>query len=195
MFASRLLLAALSSITLMAAPMTAVAAGASIGTLGVGGSGCPAGTVSAVLGSNQLSLKFSRYVATAGGARSLDRKACGIAIPFRVPSGMSVAIVGVQYAGRNKLPAGSTATLRTETFFAGGTGPVVAKSFAGPSTGSYRFTSTASAPVWSACGASFNLRINSSLIVRSPGGATASSSISSQDVAAGLVYLLKFRAC
>lgn len=188
----------LAAIALLAAAMTpATAAGPSIGRLGVGGTGCPAGTVSASLtgGGSTLSLKFSQYRASAGGARTLDRKACGIAIPFTVPAGRSVAIVGVQYAGRNRLPAGATATLRTETFFAGGTGPIVAKTFSGPSTGSYRFTSVASAPVWSACGASFNLRINSSLRVTSPRGASASSSVASQDVAAGLVYLLKFRAC
>lgn len=198
MSASRLLPAALTAIAMLVASLTpATAAGPSIGRLGVGGTGCPAGTVSASLtgGGSTLSLRFSKYRAAAGGARSFDRKACGVAIPFTVPAGQSVAIVGVQYAGRNKLPAGATATLQTETFFAGGRGPVVEKTFAGPSTSSYRFTSVASAPVWSACGASLNLRVNSSLRVNSPHGASASSSVATQDVSAGLVYLLKFRAC
>lgn len=198
MSASRTISAALAAIALLVSSMSpAAAAGPSIGRLGVGGTGCPAGTVSASLsgGGSTLSLRFSQYRASAGGARTLDRKACGVAIPFTVPAGKSVAIVGVQYAGRNKLPAGATATLRTETFFAGGSGPVVSKTFTGPSTGSYRFTSTASAPIWSACGASLNLRVNSSLRVNSPRGTAASSSIAAQDVSAGLVYLLKFRAC
>ena len=116
-------------------------------------------------------------------------------MPFRVPSGQSVAIVGVQYKGFNRLPAGATATLRTETFFAGGNGPVVSRTFKGPSSGSYSFTSAASAPVWSACGASFNLRINSSLLVNTTGGRSASSSVRLQDVAAGLIYQLKYKSC
>lgn len=177
------------------ATLPAAQAAGSIGKLGVGGTGCPAGSVTAALGNNQLTLKFRRYIVSAGGARSFDRKACGLSIPFRVPAGMSVAIVGVQYAGRNRLPVGATATLRTETFFAGGTGPVVAKTFTGPTNARYRFTSAAAAPVWSACGADLNLRVNSSLKVTTSRGSSASSSVASQDVAAGLVYLLEFRAC
>jgi len=189
---------ALAVIALTLASMPpATAAGPSIGRLGVGGTGCPAGTVSAALtgGGSTLSLRFSSYRASAGGARTFDRKACGVAIPFTVPAGQSVAIVGVQYAGRNKLPAGATATLRTETFFAGGSGPVVSKTFTGPASGSYRFTSVASAPVWLACGARLNLRVNSSLRVNTSRGTAASSSVATQDVSAGLVYLLKFRSC
>ena len=180
---------------LMLAPAAPAFAAGSIGKLGVGGTGCPAGTVSAALGTNQLSLKFSKYVASAGGARSFDRKACGISVPFKVPAGQSVAIVGVQYKGLIKLPSGATATLSTETFFAGGKGPVVTRAFKGPTTGSYSFTSAASAPVWSACGGSFNLRINSSLRVNTTGGKSASSSVRLQDVAAGLIYQLKFKSC
>jgi len=175
----------------------AFAAGASLGRLAVGGTGCPAGTVAASLsgGGTTLALKFFQYRVNAGGARSFDRKACGVGIPFSVPAGQSVAIVGVQYAGRNRLPAGATATLRTETFFAGGNGPVVSKTFTGPANTSYRFTSVATAPAWSACGASLNLRVQSSLRVTASGGGAASSSVATQDVSAGLIYLLKFRAC
>lgn len=183
-----------SAIFILGALPTAQAAG-SLGKLGVGGTGCPAGSVTAALGANNLTVRFKRYVASASGARTFDRKACGLSIPFRVPAGMSVAIVGVQYAGRNSLPAGATATLRTETFFAGGSGPVVAKTFAGPTSTSYRLTSVSAAPIWSACGASLILRVNSSLRVNSTSGKPASSSVAAQDVSAGLVYLLKFRPC
>jgi hypothetical protein len=191
---SRLALGGLAALAMLSASAPAFAAG-SIGRLGVGGTGCPAGTVSAALGTNQLSLRFSKYVASAGGARDFDRKACSISVPFRVPAGQSVAIVGVQYKGFNRLPSGATATLRTETFFAGGNGPVVSRSFKGPRTGSYRYTSVAAAPVWSACGGSFNLRINSSLRVNTSGGKSASSSVRHQDVAAGLIYRLKYKSC
>ena len=175
----------------------AAAAGPSIGRLGVGGTGCPAGSASATLsgGGTVLSLKFSRYRAMAGGARSFDRKACGISIPFTAPPGKSVAIVGVQYRGRNVLPAGASGTISAEIFFAGGKGPVVSKSLRGPANGPFSFTTMGSATVWSACGASFNLRINSSIRVTTAGGRPASVSVRSQDVAAGLIYTLRYRSC
>jgi hypothetical protein len=187
------LAAALALGALLTAP--AMAAGPSIGKLGVGGTGCPAGTVSAAVGSNTLSLKYSKYIASAGGARSFDRKACGVAIPFQVPAGLSVAIVGVQYRGLNKLPSGATSVLSTELFFAGGKGPVVTRTFKGPVTGKFDLTTVSGTPIWSACGASLNLRIQSSLKVTTSGGKSASTSIRTQDVAAGLVYQLKFKSC
>ena len=187
------LISALALVGLLAAP--AVAAGPSIGKLGVGGTGCPAGTVSASLGVNTLSLKFSQYRAAAGGARSFDRKACGVSIPFSVPAGKSVAIVGVTYSGRNSLPSGASAKLSSEIFFAGGKGPVATKTFSGPASGKFSISTASVGTVWSACGASLNLRINSSLLVKTAGGKSASTSIRSQDVAAGLVYQLKFKSC
>ena len=84
MSAFRSALLGAAALALLLTPVTsATAAGPSIGRLGVGGTGCPAGTVRAALGSDQLSLQFSRYVASAGGGRGFDRKACGISIPFR----------------------------------------------------------------------------------------------------------------
>ncbi|HVY51476.1 MAG TPA: DUF4360 domain-containing protein [Devosia sp.] len=189
--------AGLSLALLLAGLAPAAAAGPSIGRLGIGGTGCPAGTAYAALGGGgaTLSVGFTQYRAVAGGARSFERKACGIAIPFTAPAGKSVAIVGVTYRGRNSLPAGAKATIAAEIFFAGGNGPKVSRSFSGPTSGKFSFSTAAAAPVWSACGASFNLRIQSSIRVETAGGRVASISIRSQDVAAGLIYQLRYRSC
>jgi hypothetical protein len=197
MSASRWLLAALSALALGLGPASeAAAAGPSIGTLGVGGTGCPAGTVSAALSANGavLSLKFSRYRAAARGARSFDRKACGISIPFTAPPGKSVAIVGVQLKGKSSLPSGATGTISAETFFAGDTGPVVTKTLKGTS-GAFNFSTVGVTPVWSDCGGSLNLRVNTSIKVQTSGGKAASVTVRSQDVAAAIVYQLVYRAC
>ena len=193
--ASLSLIASLLLTAVAAQPVAA--ADATIGRLGIGGTGCPAGTASAALSSDgsTLSIRFTQYRAAAGGASRFDRKACGIAIPFTVPARQSVAIVGVQYRGRNALPPGATASISAEIFFAGGRGPVVSKSFRGPFYGPFGFSTAASATSWSACGASLNLRVNSSIKVTSSGGQTASIGVRSQDVSAALVYELKYRDC
>jgi hypothetical protein len=172
-----------------AAPLT-------IGKIGLGGPGCPAGSATAAITADgHLSIRFRQYRVSAGGARSFDRKACGLTIPVSAPAGMSVAIVGVQYKGFNRLPPGAKSTISAEIFFAGGRGPIVSRSFTGPLNRSFTHTSAASATVWSECGADFNLRINSSLRVMTSGGRAASASIRSQDVGAALLYQLRFRRC
>lgn len=196
MFASKALFQLGAALALSAlAALPAQAAGPSIGTLGVGGTGCPAGTVRAALGNNSLSLRFSSYRATAGGARSFDRKACGVAIPLHVPAGQSVAIVGVTYTGSYALPSGASARLESELFIAGGTGPKSSRTINGPAHGRFSAATAAVATVWSACGADVNLRVQSSILVRTVKGATASASVRSQDVNAGLVYQLRFKSC
>jgi len=193
---SRLTLYIVAAVALAVAPVgPAQAAGASVGRVSVGGTGCPAGTASASLSGTVLSLKFTQYRASAGGARGFDRKACGIAIPFTAPPGKSVAIVGVQLKGRAALPAGAKGTISAETFFAGGNGPVISQTVSGPKSGAFSFTTVGSSKIWSACGASFNLRVQSSIRVETAGGRSASISVRSQDVAAGLIYQLSFRDC
>jgi hypothetical protein len=185
---------AVGLVTALVVPVSG--ASARLGEIGLGGTGCPAGTARVALGSDgTLTIRFTRYEVSAGGARSFDRKACGLTIPVSLPAGMSVAIVGVQYKGVNRLPAGAKSTLSAEIFFAGGQGPVVSRSFTGPLNRSFTYSTAAAATVWSACGAALNLRVNSSLRVTTTGGRTASASIRSQEIGAALVYQLRFRRC
>jgi hypothetical protein len=186
--------ATLAVLLMLATPATA--ASAKVGKLGLGGTGCPAGSATATITADgHLSIRFTQYRVSAGGANRFDRKACGLTIPLSLPAGMAVAIVGVQYRGTNNLPAGAKSTISAEIFFAGGTGPVVSRSFSGPLNRSFSYSTAAAGTVWSACGAALNLRINSSLRVTTSGGRTARASIRSQDVGAAFIYELKYRRC
>lgn len=170
-----------------------------LGKPAYGGPGCPAGTASAAVtgGGTQLTVKFSQYQVAAGGStgKSFDRKACGLSIPVTVPAGYSVAVVAVDFAGYTNLPSGATATFKLEEFLPGATGPVFSSDIKGPKKGKFTASSAAAATIWSACGAKVTMRTNTSLMVKTSGGKSASASIRSQDVSTAIVYRLKYRAC
>jgi hypothetical protein len=175
--------------------LPAPAQAASLGKIGYGGSGCPGGSASVSLSGNSLSLRFTQFRATAGGKDTFGRVSCNLAIPLRVPAGLSVSIASVSYRGTSSLPSGASGVLSTELFVTGGQGPIISRSFKGPSSGRFASTVSTMAPVWSACGADVNLRVNSSLRVTTSGGRSASLSVRSQEVSSALVYVLKWRSC
>ncbi|NHZ66841.1 DUF4360 domain-containing protein [Massilia genomosp. 1] len=113
----------LASTLALSAPAFANPDDISLGTPGYGGTGCPAGSVSATLSpdAKSLSLLFDQYQISVGGetGKTFDRKSCNIAIPVHVPSGMSVAVLKIDYRGFNKLPALATSQFNVEYFFAG----------------------------------------------------------------------------
>ncbi len=172
----------------------------SLGIPGYGGTGCPQGSASAVLSpdAKQLSILFDSYSMEAKGSKTVDRKTCNVAIPIHVPNGLSVSILQVDYRGYNSLPRGGSSELGVEYFFAGVKGPAMTKTFNGALDSDFYVSNklAATALTWSPCGADVNLRINTSMRVRTnPRGDQAISSIDSIDMSAGLVYLLQFRTC
>lgn len=190
--ATALALSALSSPALAAPSLK-------LGKPAYGGPGCPAGTASASVtgGGTRLTVKFSKYQVAAGGSsgKSFDRKACSLSIPVTVPSGYSVAVIAVDFAGYTNLPSGASATFKLEEFLPGGQGPVFSREIKGPKKGKFTASSQAAATIWSACGTSVTMRTNTSLIVKSSGGRAASASIRTQDVSTAIVYRLKYRSC
>lgn len=172
-----------------------------LGEPGYGGTGCPAGSASAVLSPDQktISILFDQYVVEAGGNKLLDRKNCNIAIPVKVPQGFSVAVFAIDYRGFIGLPSGASAQLNVEYFIAGnGRGLRTSKFFSGPSTSDYLKTDSLEmeSVVWSECGANTNLRANTTLRVQSNRlGQQAMATVDSADVRAGLVYHLQWRRC
>jgi len=173
----------------------------SLGTPGYGGTGCPAGSVSATLSpdNKSLSLLFDQYQIAVGGTsgKTFDRKSCNIAIPVRVPSGYSVAVLQIDYRGFNRLPASATSQFNVEYFFAGTRGPAFQRVFRGVLESDYLINNelVAESMVWSGCGEDVNLRTNSSMRVKTVGNKEAVSSIDSQDVTAGIIYQLQWRKC
>jgi len=173
----------------------------SLGQPGYGGTGCPAGSVSVTLSpdAKSLSMLFDQYQVAVGGEtrKSFDRKSCNIAIPVRVPQGMSVSVLKVDYRGFNQLPQSATSQFNVEYFFAGTRGPSYKKSFRGPLTADYLINNeiTVQAMVWSDCGVDVNLRTNSSIRVQTVANREAMASIDSEDVSAAIVYQLQWRQC
>ncbi len=173
-----------------------------LGAPGYGGTGCPSGSASVTLSpdSKSLSILFDQYIVEAGAStgRSIDRKGCNLAIPVQVPNGYSIAVFQVDYRGFAAIPAGGRGQFAVEYFFAGSRGPRQTKTFYGPSNQSYALTDelTAESLVWTPCGASTNLRVNTSMLVQSNSRRDqALATVDSADVTAGLVYHIQMRRC
>jgi hypothetical protein len=173
----------------------------SLGLPGYGGSGCPAGSVSATLSPDfkALSLLFDQYQVAAGGdsGKAFDRKSCNVAIPVHVPQGRSISILAVDYRGYNNLPAGGSSQFNVEYFFAGGRGPSFRRDFKGPLDTDYTISNelVADALVWSGCGVDVNLRTNSSMRVSTKKNVQALATVDTEDVKAAIIYHLQWREC
>jgi hypothetical protein len=172
----------------------------SLGEPGYGGNGCPSGSASVTLSpdAKSLSVLFDQYIVEAGGAKTLDRKSCNLAIPVHVPQGYSISVFQVDYRGFSALPAGGRAQFNVEYFFAGSRGPRQVKNFVGPTSQSYELTDNLSAEalVWTPCGADTNLRVNTGMLVQTnQARQQALASVDSADVTAGLVYHVQWRRC
>ena len=144
----------LAALSMLSASGLAHADDIQLGQPAYGGTGCPAGTASAVLSpdNKSLSILFDQFSAEAGGStgRSMDRKSCNVSIPVHVPQGLSVSIIKIDYRGFNELPYGASSTFNVEYFLAGSTGPVYNRTFTGPLSEDYLINNEliASAITW-----------------------------------------------
>jgi Domain of unknown function (DUF4360) len=137
------------------------------------GSGCPSGTVSTALSPDKtaLSVLFDGYKVEAGVGKTLtdSRKECSIAIPFFVPLGYQVAIVGADYRGFNDLPLGGRAQFTAEYFLAGENTLPSTTTFDGPVSTNFLLQDSVhtDAVRWSDCSTPVIFRINTDLVVHS----------------------------
>lgn len=189
-------------LSIFAAAIAAQAQSLQLGQPAYGGTGCPAGTASANVApdGSAISILFDSFVAEAGRTtgRRIDRKSCNISIPVYVPQGYSVAVFAVDYRGYNAVPRGGQTRLDAEYFWAGSRGPRISRSFYGPSNDIYTITDEllATTMVWAPCGASVNLRINSSMMAQSNSAMEQTmGTVDSADVTSALVYHLQWRRC
>jgi len=168
-----------------------------------GGNGCPAGSASVSLspGEDALSILFDQFSAEAGATtgRRVDRKACNLTVPVSVPNGYSVSVIQVDYRGFNLVPGnGAYTRLNTEYFWAGIRGPMYSNMFRGPNNQDFTLSSgvLASAVVWTPCGASVNLRVNTSIMAQSNSRMDQTMmTVDSADISSGLVYHVQWRRC
>ncbi|MDH5580881.1 MAG: DUF4360 domain-containing protein [Bdellovibrionales bacterium] len=168
-----------------------------LGVPGYGGNGCPAGSASVTLSpdAKSLSIIFDEFITETNRRKPIDRKSCNLAIPVHVPQGLSVSIIDIDYRGFVSLPSRSFARIKSEYFFAGSKGPILRKLFKGKVEKDFLLSASLamSSLVWSACGEDVNLRVNTSLFLKSKKEALAA--LDSVDMNAGLVYHLKWRRC
>jgi Domain of unknown function (DUF4360) len=188
--------ALLASVALTAASIATSMAPASAAQVQImdatyGGSGCPANSASVSVSPDgqELTILFDKFIVMGNNAAQ-SRKNCSMSIPIKVPQGFQISLYDADYRGY--VAPSTRASLRSEYFFAGNRGPVFTRNINGETNYNVRDRLATVANVWSACGDSVNMRVNSSLSARGAGMATLDSFDLSHR---GLVYHVKYRAC
>ncbi len=155
---------------------------------GYGGNGCPSGSASVNVSPDgqELSVLFDKFKAD----KATRRVSCNLTIPIQVPQGFQISLYDADYRGY--VAPRTRAKLRSEYFFAGQRGPVFERTFQGETDYNVRDSLETVANVWSACGDSVNMRVNSSMTASGAGSA----SVDSFDLAhRGMIYHVKYRNC
>lgn len=156
-----------------------------------GGSGCPANSASVSVSPDgqELTILFDKFAAL-GNDAAQSRKSCNMSIPIKVPQGYQVSLYDADYRGY--VAPNTSASLRSEYFFAGNRGPAFIRNISGETSYNVRDSLATVADVWSSCGDSVNMRVNASISARGAGMAT----VDSFDLAhRGLVYHIQYRSC
>ena len=182
--------------------LSSTAASLQLGVPAYGGTGCPAGSASVSVSPAQdaVSILFDQFTTEAGRTtgRRIDRKSCNITVPIQVPQGYSVSVMQVDYRGFNAIPVGGYSRFDAEYFWAGSQGPRLSRVFTGPINDNFSVTDQliATTLVWTPCGASVNLRINSSMMAQANSRMDETlASVDSEDISAGLIYHVQWRRC
>ena len=138
----------------------------------VAGTGCPPGSVVAIVSPDEKSVTvaFSKYTAGVGPGAGFaqNHKACTTTFPIRVPSGYTWGITTATYRGYADLHDGATVTQGATYFFQGGTsghleGPVTPDQY-----GQWTVTDQVATISYAPCNTQTNLVVTSSLTVNSP---------------------------
>ena len=135
------------------------------------GSGCPANSVAISKSDNwaEITLAFDQYVASIGPGIPItqNRKNCNLNINLHYPEGLQFAVYETDYTGFAQLESKVRATHQSDYWFAGFANQkaTLRSTWVGPFTNTYSFTDTLTheATVFSPCGASTTLNINTQL--------------------------------
>jgi len=168
------------------------------------GSGCPAGTVAGSIANDRqaFTLLFDSYIAEVGPGISIreKRKNCQLAVALDFPQGWSFSIFTVDYRGYVDLDGGIVGTQQSSYYFQGqSTTARLASNYYGPLSQNYQIRDTLgiSAVVWSPCGASRALNINTEVRLNNSNNPTGSG-IMTTDSIDGVVrqlYGFQWRRC
>ncbi|TVY78491.1 putative secreted protein [Lachnellula suecica] len=179
-----------------------------INSIAYGGTGCPQGSVGSFISADRttFTLIFDSFVASIGPGVPItqNRVNCQLNLNLQYPSGFQYSILSTTFRGYAGLDKGVTGTQSATYYFSGLCDPTgtsaysifhpaatlqaaTTSSFKGPSSGDYEisdaipFTST----VWSPCGASLPLNINSQ--VRLASTVTSATGLMTEDSVDGKV--------
>ncbi|GAB1646452.1 DUF4360 domain-containing protein [Krasilnikovia sp. MM14-A1259] len=172
----------------VAAPRIEVAA--------INGSGCPAGTATAwsTPDGDAVMVSFDQFTARAGGGVSpIDqRKNCQVGLRVDNPADWSFALEGIEAAGYADLQSQAVGMHRTTAYFAGEAAQTqVSDTRTGPLHGTWQSSDTFATPLFSPCGTTRNLNVNTELRVRSD----SPDQVSSLELSAVVMYRLTWRPC
>jgi len=143
-------------------------ANVTIRSISYAGSGCPAGSVSQNLAPDfkAFTLLFDSFIASVGPAEPISqkRKNCQINVDFSFPQGWTYALVSFDYRGFVDVERDVIGLQQTSYYFQGA--PQTARfktSMPGPVSRDYQVRDALdlTATVWSPCGESRSLNINS----------------------------------
>lgn len=131
------------------------------------GTGCPQGTVQALVSPDQkaLTIAFSAYTALTGpsGTMSARRVACTTTIPVRIPPGFTWGVATATYRGYAELYGKVKAYQGATYYFQGSTSSILERKLVPKSDGSWEITDKAGVVAWAPCKTQSNLVVTSYL--------------------------------
>ncbi|RLU79966.1 hypothetical protein CTZ27_36075 [Streptomyces griseocarneus] len=151
----------------------------------VNGSGCAQGVARVALSGDNTAFTLSSgsfTVRLGGGAQPTDRrKNCQVNLAVQVPQGYTYAVAGADLDGSANLAKGVTGTVRSDTYFQGGSATVTrSMRIVGPYNDGWQLSGNSDPAdlLYAPCGGPRNLNINTSLQV-DPGTADPAMAVGS----------------
>ncbi|MBG07799.1 MAG: hypothetical protein CME68_03515 [Halobacteriovoraceae bacterium] len=171
-----------------------------IGKIGYGGSGCPAGSTSEIKNpkfDQKIIFKPLEYHLKIGSDRKrIVRKSCQLSIPVKVPQDISISFDHINFKGNLNLEKGTSLRFSAEYFFAGKRGPKIKATFDETKLKSFLIGPEEKTPhLWSECGESVNLRINTALLLRTKRLKKASAALEFIQIGKDLRGAIKWKRC
>lgn len=170
--------------------------------LSLAGSGCPAGSVSAGISSDDgtLELSFAQFVAEVGPGIPLakSRRFCNLTFILEVPSNQQYAIRDVSYSGYAYLEPKAGVDLKSSFFFAGRPQEVLLeKTVRGSYYGDFAYQALVpeSSLLWSECGGDKLAALTTSVRVYAERGSQARGQVSTDLLGIKQRYALVYREC
>jgi hypothetical protein len=172
----------------------------------VNGSGCRPGTaaVATAPDNTAFTVTYSEYLAQVGvGSKPTDfRKNCQLNLLIHVPQGFTYAIAKADYRGFAHIQRGAFARQQANYYFAGDSATARSPhTIRGPISNDWQVTDTRTVAelVWSPCGVSRNLNVNTDLRVyagsSNPNTTTSFITMDSTDGSVNTIYHFSWKRC